>query len=619
MKTKLLATILFSISFFSCDSYLDKQPDDMQTLEGVFEKRSSSEQYLANVLNYLPWQWDNVCNGAESGSNHLYGWPFTPASDEAEWGAVRAYAFMQNGTHSAANPAINFWKLLYRGIRESNIFLENIENCKELKGNELELWSAEARYVNIMCHYWLAMLYGPIILVKDESVDVNATIYRERDTWEECVNWITESLKEVADELPAEQEDVYKGKPTRAAALAYRSRMLLYSASKLMNGNSYLASTTKKDGTPLFPVKEDPGKWRLAANAAKEIIDMCESGELPYGLLTGTDEEEKKGITYKKVFTENWNKELLDTKDMGDDQWFLDLAPAPLGERFKGHGTNCVTQQQVDAYAMSNGIYPITGYRKNGAPIVDETSGYVETGFSTFTVPTFETGNAGYTGEAFNMYKDREPRFYASVAYNEGVWPNTLTNTPIYLNKFGSEGATNSDYNRTGYLLTKFVHPSSDTYTYALVWRRCWPNFRYAEILLNYVEAKIELGETRDALVYWNAVRNRAGVPDIETIYPNVVSDKELATFLIRRERQVEFAFENIRWFDANRWKIATETNDGNAYGMNVNVTSNSKMREEFYVRTVFETRVFKERQYLQPIPQSSIVKNPDLVQNPGW
>ena len=92
-----------------------------------------------------------------------------------------------------------------------------------------------------------------------------------------------------------------------------------------------------------------------------------------------------------------------------------------------------------------------------------------------------------------------------------------------------------------------------------------------------------------------------------------------MATFLIRRERQVEFAFENIRWFDCNRWKISTETNHGDVYGMNVNVSSMNNMRAEYYKRTVFEQRVFLEKQYLQPIPQYSITKNPKLVQNPGW
>jgi hypothetical protein len=599
----------------SCDSYLDKQPDDMQTLEGVFEKRGSTEQYLANVLNYLPHQWDNVCDDQ---TGH-YGWPFTPASDEAEWGAVRVYAVMQNGTHSAAAPALNFWGPLYRGIRESNIFLANVASCTELRGNELETWTAEARYANLMCHYWLAMLYGPIILVKEEMIDLNETIYRERDTWEDCVAWIAQGLREVAAELPPKQEDIYAGKPTRAAALAYRSRLLLYSASKLMNGNPFFATATREDGTPLFPATASTEKWRLAAEAAKEIIDMCEDGRLPYGLLEGTAEENRKGITYKRVFIDNWNRELLDAKDPGDLVWLLDLAPSPNGERFGGHATNCVTQQQVDAYAMSNGKYPITGYTSAGRPVIDETSGYSEEGFSTFPVPTFNTAYSGYTGEAFNMYRDREPRFYASVAYNEGVWPNTSTDAPIFLNKFGAEGPSSSDYDRTGYLLTKFSHPSSNIKNYSLQWRRTWPNFRYAEVLLNYVEAKIELGETADALGYWNQVRARAGMPDIEAIYPAVTTDRELATFLIRRERQVEFAFENMRWFDANRWKIATQTNHGNAYGMNVNISAASAMRAEFYTRTPFEARVFKEGQYLQPIPQSTIVKNPRLVQNPGW
>ena len=220
----------------------------------------------------------------------------------------------------------------------------------------------------------------------------------------------------------------------------------------------------------------------------------------------------------------------------------------------------------------------------------------------------------------FNMYKNREPRFYASIFYNEGVWPNTVTDKPVYINKYGTDGSNSSDYNRTGYLITKFVHPGSTLNPYNLNFERSWSNFRYAEILLNYVEAKIELGELDDEVLgYWNAVRNRGGVPDIETVYPDVKSDQNLARDLIHRERQVEFAFENIRWFDANRWKIATETNHGKTYGMNVNISSKNALRSEYYQRTAFETRVFLERQYLQPIPLTAIMKNPDLKQNPGW
>ena len=120
MKSKILFYIAVGLAFLtvSCDSYLDKEPDDMQTIEGVFAKRSTTEQYLANAYAYLPEQYDAVCIVPP-----MYGWPFVPASDEAEWGAVRVYAFMQNGTLSASNPSLNFWTPLGRGIRETNVFL----------------------------------------------------------------------------------------------------------------------------------------------------------------------------------------------------------------------------------------------------------------------------------------------------------------------------------------------------------------------------------------------------------------------------------------------------------------------------------------------------------------
>ena len=299
--------------------------------------------------------------------------------------------------------------------------------------------------------------------------------------------------------------------------------------------------------------------------------------------------------------------------------YLLEQGPAPNGDRFlNGHATNCATQFQVDAYAMENGRYPITGYNNDGSPVIDEESGYTESGFCTFTVPTFDLDYKGFTSEMFNMYKNREPRFYASIFYNEGVWPNTVTDKPVYINKYGTDGSNSSDYNRTRYLITKFVHPGSTLNPYNLNYERSWSNFRYAEILLNYVEAKIELGELDDEVLgYWNAVRNRGGVPDIETVYPDVKSDQNLARDLIHRERQVEFAVENIRWFDANRWKIATETNHGKTYGMNVNISSKNALRSEYYQRTAFETRVFLERQYLQPIPQTAIINN--LYLSPCW
>ncbi len=619
----LLSGLAFSLGLTSCDAYLDKQPDDMQTLKMVFAKRTSTEQYLANVLSFMPAQYDIICT---KNSGKRTGWPFVAVSDECEAGAVRDYAYMQNGSQSSSNPVIDFWVPFYQGIREANVFLKHIGECKELKEGELEEWSAEARYARAMCHYWLATLYGPIILEKDEITNVNKPIeYRERDTWDDCVKYISDELLAVSKQLPDKQSNTYYGKPTRMAALAYRSRLLLLSASPLMNGNKYYQNMKKEDGTPLFPTTYDASKWQQAADAAKDIIDMCEHEEVPYGLLTGTDAEEKKGVTYKKVFTENWNKELLDATDMGSDTYLFDVQSAPMGGRFVYGGAMFgATQLQVDAYAMSDGRYPITGYENKETPIIDKSTGYTENGFSTYTVPTFtstamnDPNTAGFSGEMYNMYKNREPRFYASIVYNEDEWPNSVSG-PVYINKFGTDQPSSTDYGRTGYLVSKFVNPSTNTTTYTYNVRRTWPNFRYAEILLNYTEAMIELGKTAEALPYWNMVRKRGGVPNIEDVYPDVTTDKELARFLIRRERQVEFAFEGNRYFDANRWMIADQTNNGKMYSMNVNITNGDNMRSEFYKRTAFETRVFKKRNYLQPIPQTSLTKNLKLKQTTGW
>ena len=142
---------------------------------------------------------------------------------------------------------------------------------------------------------------------------------------------------------------------------------------------------------------------------------------------------------------------------------------------------------------------------------------------------------------------------------------------------------------------------------------------RLPNLLLNYLTTWQSNGAWAVPVVVYGNRSYGGGVPDIETVYPDVKSDQNLARDLIHRERQVEFAFENIRWFDANRWKIATETNHGKTYGMNVNISSKNALRSEYYQRTAFETRVFLERQYLQPIPQTAIMKNPDLKQNPGW
>jgi hypothetical protein len=143
---------------------------------------------------------------------------------------------------------------------------------------------------------------------------------------------------------------------------------------------------------------------------------------------------------------------------------------------------------------------------------------------------------------------------------------------------------------------------------------------RLAEIYLGYAECLNEAGyaaNLNEALKYINLIRERAGIPQYGTganALPVPASQAEMRD-AIRRERRVELAFENSRFFDVRRWKIADQTDSGPVYGLDINATT----EPGFYNLASFETRVFNKKHYLFPIPQSEINNDVELVQNTGW
>ncbi len=237
---------------------------------------------------------------------------------------------------------------------------------------------------------------------------------------------------------------------------------------------------------------------------------------------------------------------------------------------------------------------------------------YSETGFSDREFSDARTGWVYAPRGTYNMWVNREPRFYLNVAFNGAYalynkqgdkykWQLTLS---------GNDGKGGSwDFPRSGYVRTKGVSPSYNAKVGAEV-RLPWIAFRYAEVLLNYVEA---LNESKpgdsDILTYLNEVRARAGLPGIKS-----GKSQEEMRRLIRHERRVELCGEHLRYYDTRRWLIAEQVEAGPFYGMNVDADGDA-----FYQRTPFETRVFRKEFYLFPIPQSEINKDRNIVQNPGW
>jgi len=610
-------------TFSACDSFLDRQEDETMTFEKIWQQRSTTQQYFFNVMGYLP-------NDAEI----FYYKPYCGASCEGtcvwNW---NAYTLINNGSWNASNMPHNNFNKYYEAIRDCNIFLANVKSCSDPQAleSDLNLWYNCARWARAYYYFLLMRDFGPVYLAGDELMDFSAStaeLQRPRNTWEECVDYVVTEMEYCAAHLPDSHNSTYMGCPTSTAALAVISRLKLYSARDLFNGNSLYKGVANPDGTPLFPQSKDPNKWVEAAQAAYDAIakgthtlyrDMSvDNGNNPYANYLG--------ITMK-----NWNDEIIYSGGGFRDRFMLGVHTSPNmnkgGTNYGGWGP---TQQHVDAYAMADGRYPIIGYEPDGSPVIDERSSYREDEFSkeTFSNPFVAYLNLGAqaSGNWPVMYKDREPRFYVSVYYADSPW---IASNGVYENVSfcqGGNGHLSHDYPKSGYMVNRFFDHTLNSTTGA--WGQVtFPSIRLGEMYLNYIEAVLECerngvsGEHVDhatAMQYWDELRDRSGMGSITEAYPDASTDKLVE--LIRRERQVELAFEDHHYFDTRTWMIATETDNGPMYGLNTSATSSGNVTvDEFWQRTVFEKRTFKNNHYLFPFPQRELDRNKLLTQNYGW
>ena len=204
----------------------------------------------------------------------------------------------------------------------------------------------------------------------------------------------------------------------------------------------------------------------------------------------------------------------------------------------------------------------------------------------------------------------------------------------IYVEMFknGNNGYDAShNHSNTGYALVKFVMPDYSARTRNV--KRELPFMRYAEILLDYIEATIEAGATNPSLLsdpymiqYWDELRERAGLPSIFKVYPEAANNHDLLLDLVRKERKIELAFEGMNFYDTRRWLTGEETESGYFYGMDTQVDGTRDSQsypDAFFTRALNadrpSPRIFHPSFYLFPIPQSSLNKNHDLVQNYKW
>jgi hypothetical protein len=614
---KYLLIALIGLPAHSCREFFE-QPTNTRDLEYVFNNGNETMAWLSRAFGYLP----DPMVAWRSAWNEYF--PYVVMADECDAGIdseeIKAYRINLGDWNSSESGFGGKWDIYYQQLRHLYIFLDNVHYVpsqnyidSEAKVERLRL---EARLLIAYYHVLLFEQFGPIPIIKGLA-DLGTPLEElkvSRNSVDEVVEWLDAELLTVANALPENDTETVSwiGRPLKGAALAIRARLLLYAASPLFNspdnyaGHEEFRSLANADGKKLFPQSYDPTKWAAAAAAAKLVMEIPR-----YQLHETTDKTGDAFVdgyrSYREIFTEPGNSEVIFARTMCDfNEYLQGIQP----RQWQAGGFLAVTQKLVDAFYMQDGTYP----EDDPTYLTDVNLGFT-TDRNQITVNRLVQERAKID-RVYNMYQNREARFYASVFFNGRKWESqhaevggTVEPVEFYID--GKSGRPNHDSPKSGYTSYKYV--DADDYKY----RTQAKNpvlFRLAGVYLDYIEAlnHSDPGNT-DILLYLNKIRNRAGLADWEDVYPDKTSAEDIHE-AIMRERQVEMNWEGTRYFDTRRYFLAETEDAGDFYGMN---TQGSLAT--YYRRTVFEKRVFKPSFYLFPIPQWEIEKNGNLVQNPYW
>lgn len=622
MKRLMKITTIFIILLFaaSCQKdILDRTAVDSFTEESVFSDLSLTNAFVGYCYRML--------GGGDGIGNRIS--LIANATDESY--TVRADAYPpikgtlspddMGGLNKSEWGWLN-WQTIYADIQRVNMILANIDKVPTKSAPEeakLASLKGEAYFLRAWCYMIIATTRGGAVLIDKpfKLGDDYSTI--TRSSLKDTRDFILKDVDAAIASLPKTRPNAEQGRATQAAAAAIKSRLLLFCASKLVNGGykptEQLISLT--DGT-------QSQRWQDAKKAAKDIIDGT------YGTfsLTGTTNDPPSPLTeadvkaysdnYTSIFNQTgvWNKEVLwgwNAKNATGYRWRINIYDGPNG--YHNWGTNnSPTEETVRTYfEMADGTPFVWDKYTPGNQLVRST-----------------TAAELAADPNKNPFNGREPRFYSCILYHGSKWQARPTDMagidPVGVIQSGyfiaqdgtvtpgldTRQTTVENWNgtETGYYVKKFMNINVVGQYYDN--EDAWIEFRYAEILLNYAEACIELGEIQEGVNYLNMVRNRAGLPDRAT------ADQAEARTYVRHERSTEFIYEGHRWWDMRRWMIAPDVLH-DIHHMKVSQYWNGDFEWEWVITTNVQLRTWNDKCYWVPIARDEINRAPQLQQTPGY
>lgn len=540
----------------SCKKYYESVPVEQITEEYVWDALDSNG---TNAKQYL----NQIYSLLPTGFNRLGSDFLCAASDDAIPSRsntdVRTIATGGMNIFFGASMD-NSWANSYAGIRRATVFLNSFGVVPLKDTSEKRYWFGEARVMRAMFYWELVRRWGGVPLMGDSARTLEDDIEIPRNSFEECINYIVSECDRAKDSLRPDPVDAGNiGKWTKGGALALKARVLLYAASPLFNGQN---TGNELTGYTDF----DINRWKKAADAARDIIN------------TGAFSLEP---IFKNIFLADRSIETIFAKTKGlNRQVETNNGPPNIASAFASALTS-PTQELVDAFGM-----------KNGKDITNPLSGY----------------------KPDSPYINRDSRFYATILYNGAPWLSAPLAT--YEGGFAKPGGT-STQTLTSYYLRKFMG-NFETATQYSDHYSDFITFRYAEVLLNFAEATNEFSGP-DAEVYSTveSIRRRAGLVPFKLDALQITIDQNSMRDIIRKERRKELAFEEHRYWDIRRWKIAGEVYNKPLHGLSiVKLPTNVLI---YNVVPVLNTVFDEGKNYFYPIPYNEIVSNKNMVQNPGW
>lgn len=572
MKKLLYKSLIFSSILFSQASCVDLNYNEITTNdeEWVYDSPIYGVDKLVNDI------YAQLMNGFE---NNYNGALLASATDEADYALLNSDIHkFYNGGWTANNPLPDYWKNNYTAIHEANNFLEKLSKIsledyiysttegtsyEELKAR-FDLFPYEIRALRAYYYFELVRTYGDVPLVLS-TLSIEEANNVERTPADQVFKFIVDECDAIAEYLPVNYRTEMSqqiGRTSRPFVMALKARTLLYAAS------------------PLFNPTNDLSRWKAAAEANKYVIDKASEWNISMG-------------KYEALMGNNsFNGSELIFAIAQEASNSFEQFNYPIGIE-GGQSGNCPTQTLVDQYEYKAGQY---------------------------TGKTFgEVNNGSIDVTTDDLYKNLDPRFAMTIVKNGDFWPNN-SNQQMKIETYEGGFHASPKYNATptGYYLKKYVDGNTDlTPNVNSSYRHAWIVMRLAEFYLNYAECMYQLTHDAEAKGEYGMSANEAiNVVRLRTdvMMPKFTGNPSDFEERYERERLVEFAFEDHRFWDVRRWK------KGSKYFANVNGADLKKdATGKITLSRKSLSRNWDEKYNLFPIPYSEIKKNNKLYQNEGW